>query len=136
MTWIPSEKEIADVSAADGRHRFEYFVHRVCETRAVWALYQDGWASVSGDEGEAMIPFWPHRAFAEAFRVGAWQGFEPRRVELGEFLQTWIPGMEKQGVLPAIFPVPTGSSVVVTLEDLDSALRRELEVVYGIEDPE
>jgi len=135
MSWVPTDKEIADVLAADAGHRYEYFVHRVCETRAVWALYQDGWASVTEDAGEPMIPFWPHAAFAAAFARGAWAGFEPRKIDLADFLETWIPGMRKQGVQPAVFPAPSSTSAVVSVEDLDRVLRHELDHVYGITEP-
>ena len=133
MTWVPNEKEIADVLAADGRHRYEYFIHRVCEARAVWALYNEGWASVGQDTGETMIPVWPHQAYANAFRTGPWVDFEPRKIDLEEFITTWLPGMQKEGLQPAVFPVPAGTSVIVTAEDLDANLRHELEDVHGVE---
>ncbi len=134
MTWIPNEKEIASVIASDGRHRYEYFIHRVCETRAVWALYQEGWASVADEKGDTIIPFWPHQAYATAFASGGWASFEPRKIDLQEFLASWIPGMKKQGVHPAIFPVAVGGSVVVSLDDLEAHLRHELDEVHGIAD--
>lgn len=134
MSWDPSEKEVASVLAADGRHRYEYFVHRACEARAVWALYNDGWASVGQDSGEPLIPLWPHEVYATAFATGPWSGFAPRRVALEDFLRAWIPGMRKEGVQPAIFPVPAGSSVIVGLDDLDGHLREELDRVYGVDD--
>jgi hypothetical protein len=133
MTWVPSEREIASVLSADTRHRYEYFIHRVCEAKAVWALYQEGWASIGDEGGGQMIPFWPHQAFAAAFATGAWAGFEPRKIALDDFLQTWIPGMRQRGVEPAIFPVAAGNSAVVSLDDLDANLRHELDEVYGIE---
>lgn len=120
--------------AADGRQRYEYFIHRVCETKVVWALYKDGWASVGQDEGEPIIPLWPHTAYAEAFAIGAWTGFMPRRIELHEFLEAWIPGLRENGIEPAIFPVTTGNSVLVSLDDLDANLREELAKVYGEEE--
>lgn len=134
MTWVPTPNEIASVVASDGRHRYEYFIHRVCETKAVWALYNEGWASVGQDEGETMIPFWPHEAFAKAFAIGGWAGFTPRKIELHEFLEAWIPGLRQNAIQPAIFPVATGSSVLVSLDDLEANLRHELDEVYGEEE--
>lgn len=134
MSWVPTEKEIASVIAADGHHRYEYFIHRVCEARAVWALYNGGWASVGQDTAEPMIPLWPHEAYAQAFAIDAWAGFQPRKIELDEFMDTWIPGMRKNGMDPAIFPVPVGTSVVVSLDDLEANLRHELDEVYGIDE--
>ncbi len=134
MSWSLSEKEKASVLVADARHRYEYFIHRVCETRAMWALFKDGWASVADDTGEPMLPLWPHQAYASAFATGAWLGFEPRKISLDEFLRSWIPGMRKEGLVPAVFPVPTGSSVIVTLDDLEAHLRHELDEVYGVDE--
>jgi hypothetical protein len=134
MTWELSEKERISVLAADSRHRYEYFIHRVCETKAVWALYNEGWASVGQDTGESLIPLWPHEAYAEAFAKTGWVGFTPRRIALDDFLKAWIPGMRKEGIQPAIFPVPDGNSAVLPLDDLDAHLRQELAEVYGVEE--
>lgn len=134
MTWVPNEKEIAQVQVADARHRYEYFIHRVCEAKAVWALFNDGWASVPGDEGEQLIPIWPHEAYAKAFAVGAWAAFQPRRIALDDFLREWIPGLRRAGLQPAVFPVPVGNSILVALDDLEANLRHELSEVYGIEE--
>lgn len=134
MSWEPTEKEIQQVIVADARHRYEYFIHRVCEAKAVWALFNDGWASVAGDNGEQLIPVWPHQVYAQTFATGAWAAFQPRRIALEDFLEEWIPGFERAALQPAVFPVPEGSSILVTAEDLDANLRHELSEVYGIED--
>lgn len=130
MTWVPREKEIAALLAADGRPRYEYFIHRVCDTRRVWALYDDGWASL-GDGDEKLIPFWPHAVFAERFAVGEWVTYTPREIELDAFLSTWIPGLAAEGVQPAIFPNQEGKAIIITLADLEANLRHELSESYG-----
>lgn len=130
MPWIPKEKEIDALLAADAKRRYEYFIHRVCDTRKVWGLYSDGWASL-GDGAEKLIPFWPHQAYALRFQVGDWSTFEPREIELDDFLDHWIAGMRKNGVAPAIFPVGSGKAVVVTLDDLEANLRFQLAEAYG-----
>lgn len=132
MTGVLTEKEFASVVAADAQHRFEYFVHRVCETKKVWTLYSEGWASFEED-GKQMIPFWPHEQYAARFRSGEWAAYEPKSIELHEFLDRWIAGMKKEGVGPAIFPVESGSAILVGLDDLDANLRHELAEYYGEE---
>lgn len=129
MTWVPKEREVAAVLAADGRKRYEYFIHRVSDTRKVWGLFQDGWASL-GDGDEKLIPFWPHSVFAARFAVGEWSGYSPREIDLEEFLTRWIPGMELEGIQPAVFPNAAGSAVVVSLADLEANLRYELGEAY------
>lgn len=134
MTWVPSEKEIASVLTADTAHRYEYFIHRVCEAKAAWALYNDGWASVLDDDGTSLVPLWPHQAYAQAFAVGNWAGFTPRRIALDDLLGEWIPGMRRAELRPAVFPVPSGSAALVSLDDLEAHLRHELSEVYGVDD--
>lgn len=133
MTWVPTEKEIADVLRADGEHRLEYFIHRVCEARALWALFDDGWASYPDDDGTPLILLWPHQVFAQPYAAGSWAAFTPRRIPLDEFLETWIDGMRRANTKPALFPVPSGNSIIVTLDELEAGLRQELSEVYGVD---
>jgi hypothetical protein len=126
MAWIPKEKEIAALLIADEQRRYEYFLRRVSETRAVWSLRSDGRASWGDEGGQRLIPFWPHAAFAQRCATGAWQDFQPAEIGLDVFLDRWIPGLKTEGIAPAIFPVPSGSTVIVTLETLAAALRHEL----------
>lgn len=129
MAWLPKEKEIEAMLAAEGRKRYEYFIHRVCDTRKIWGLYDGGWASL-GDGEKKLIPFWPHEAYASRFRATDWSAYAPKEIELGVFLESWIPGMRSAGASPAIFPVGSGSSVLVSLDDLEANLRHELSNSY------
>lgn len=131
--WVLKDKEVDAVLAADGKRRFEYFIHRVCDSRKVWGLYQEGWASL-GDGETKLMPLWPHQAFAARFITGQWAEYEPRAIELDEFLQRWIPLMESEGIEPAVFPNLAGSAVLVSTADLETQLRRELEECYGRDD--
>jgi hypothetical protein len=129
MAWLPKEKEIEVMVSADEKRRYEYFVHRVCDTRKVWSLYDGGWASL-GDGKKKLVPLWPHETYAERFKKEDWSSYAPKQIELGVFLERWIPGMRADGVEPAIFPVQSGASVVVSLEDLEANLRHELSNSY------
>ena len=39
--------------AADGKRRYEYFVHRVCDMDKIWGLHHNGWASLG--DGDTII---------------------------------------------------------------------------------
>jgi hypothetical protein len=130
MTWIPKDKEIEALLSADGKRRYEYFIHRVCDTRKVWGLFDDGWASL-GDGEKKLIPLWPHQVFAERFKAADWSSYTPREIDLDVFLERWIPGMRAEGVEPAIFPNASGSALIVSLFDLEDNLRHELSESYG-----
>ena len=132
MTWIPKEKEIDALLSADGKRRYQYFIHRVCDTRKMWGLFSDGWASL-GDGEKKLIPFWPHQIYAERFKSTDWSSYVPREIDLEVLLERWIPGMSAEGVGPAIFPNASGSAVIVSLADLEANLRHELSESYGEE---
>jgi hypothetical protein len=129
MAWIPREKEFEAMLGAEAKKRYEYFIHRVCDTRKVWGLHDGGWASL-GDGDRKLIPFWPHDAYAARFQTGDWSTYMPKEIELGVFLDRWIPGMRSDGTAPAIFPVGSGTSVVVSLDALEANLRQELSNYY------
>ncbi|MBI5426634.1 MAG: DUF2750 domain-containing protein [Opitutae bacterium] len=129
MAWLPKEKEVEAMLGADGKKRYEYFIHRVCDTRKVWGLHDGGWASL-GDGDKKWIPFWPHEIYASRFRTADWSSYVPKEIELGAFLDRWLPGMRADGVAAAIFPVGPGSSVLVSLDDLEANLRHELSNSY------
>jgi hypothetical protein len=129
MAWIPKEKEIETMLAADRKRRYEYFIHRVCDTRKLWGLYADGWATL-GDGEKKLIPVWPHERYAERFMTEDWSSYTPKEIELGVFLDRWIPGMKKDGAEPASFPIGSGRSIVVSLDDLEANLRYELSEHY------
>ena len=112
--------------AADGKRRYEYFIHRVADTQRVWSLHADGWAALGDDEGKKLFPLWPHEKYAERFKKEGFEAYEPRAIDLDLFVEEWLPKMKEAGVSPAVFPVATGASVVVSCDDLQANLRHEL----------
>ncbi len=126
MPWVPKDSEIEAMIGADGRRRYEYFIHRVGDTRRVWSLHADGWAALGDDEGKKLFPLWPHRKYAERFKKEEWEGYTPQAIDLDPFIDEWLPKMKESGVSPAVFPVSSGASVVVTCEELQANLRDEL----------
>ena len=120
-----AEKEIESMLCADAKQRCEYFIHHVCDTGKVWSLYKEGWATL-GDGAKTFIPFWPHPEYAERFRTGAWLSYQTKEISLDTFIERWIPGMKKDNMGPAIFPVSEGSLATICLGDLEENLRFEL----------
>ena len=47
------------------------------------------------------MPVWPHPAYAVACAQGAWQGHVPAAIPLDEWLEDWLPGVERDGRLVA-----------------------------------
>ena len=106
--------------------RHGYFVRKVGDTRQVWGLHQDGWATAQA-EGKVAIPFWPEAAFAQACASGEWEHFQPRAIALDDFLTKWLPGMASNDQLAFVFPVPQGRASIAAAADLLRHLQHEAE---------
>lgn len=121
----PPEPEISALLAASGAQRYAYFLRRVCASGKVWGLHSDGWA-ILGEGNRRLLPLWPDEAFAEHFRQADLAAYAPKSIELSGFLDQWLPGMKAKGMEVAIFPVGSGDSVFVVLDELEANLRHGL----------
>jgi hypothetical protein len=128
-----SDKEAGAVLRLDGPARYEHFVKTVVDWEAAWGLWGDGWATATDDEGAVFFPLWPARRYAEMCATQDWAGCEARAIPLDDLLEHILPLLRGQGARPAVFPTPQVKGVVVTLQELEDALRREA-TKYGVGD--
>ena len=129
MTWAMHDREFESVTGLPAARRYAYFIKKVADWRLVWSLAaDDGWVLAADDEGHECVPVWPHSRFAVAAAKGNWAGHEPRSIELAHWLERWIPGMLRDGLLVAVFPTPERKGVVVSPERLKADLEEELEL--------
>lgn len=106
--------------------RYEYFIKKVVDFEEVWGLYNDGWAISIDEKNRKMIPFWPRKDFAEACAINEWSSYIAVSIELEDFINEWLPGMEADILLPSIF-WNNEDSVVVEINKLLSDLECELD---------
>lgn len=106
------------------RERYGYCVRKVADTRQVWGLHDEGWATAQVD-GKVAIAFWPEAAFAQACASGDWADYQPRAIALDDLLGKWLPGMASNGQLACVFPVPQGSASIAAPADLLMDLQHE-----------
>ena len=69
-----------------------------------WNIIKDGWVLMGDANQTEIVPVWSHPMFAEAFAVGEWLGYTPKKIHLEEWMTKWIPGMEKDHRMVAVFP--------------------------------
>ena len=122
-----SEGEIHAILQLDGPQRFAHFVKRVADEEKAWGLWNDGWALMANVDGAQVFPLWPASEYAALHRTGEWADYEPREISLEDLLEELIPKLGKSGVLPGVFPTPTGRGVTPTPQEFAAALRSELE---------
>jgi hypothetical protein len=127
MSWRIHDKEFESVMALPPPARYEYFVKRVADWEAIWSLGSDeGYAVMGDDDGHELLPVWPHELFAAASATGDWTANKLRRIDLDAWMERWLPGLERDGRMVAVFPSPNRKGVVVPPERLRHDLQAEL----------
>jgi hypothetical protein len=125
-----SDGEFRGVTALSGPDRYSHFVRRVADFEEIWSLRTAaGWVAMGGDSNRKCVPVWPHKRYAEAFIRGDWSDATAAMIGLDAWMGRWLPGMARDGLQVAVFPVegekPQG--VVVSPERLRHDLGEELE---------
>jgi hypothetical protein len=126
VTWNINGKEFETVLRLRPEKRYEYFIKKVADWQEIWSLWKDGWVLMGDANQTEIVPVWPHPMFAEAFAVGEWLGYAPKKIDLEEWMTKWIPGMEKDHRVVAVFPAGESQTTTVTPLKLKSDLEEEL----------
>jgi hypothetical protein len=128
LTWELNDSEFEALTDSPGPKRYEYFIKRSADMEQVWGLTNDeGWASGKDDDsGSETFAVWPHKRYAEACAKDEWEGRTPEAIDMKEWLDGWLPDLEKDGRKVAVFPVPSGVSVNTAPDQVGEDLRTEL----------
>jgi hypothetical protein len=89
-------------SEQDSIDNHRRFIERVAKVRVVWGLKSaKGWAvAPSNDhEGREVMPFWSDRAYAARAAKDEWAEYEATSIDLDSFIDNWLLGMNKGGLL-------------------------------------
>lgn len=121
-----NNKELEAVMKLPANKRYEYFIKKVVDFEEVWGLYNDGWAMTQDNTGEMLIPFWPSKEFAELCSIDEWSDFAPESIELEEFINDWLPGIQDDGYKVSVF-WNNDDSAVLEVDTLLKDLEKELE---------
>jgi len=128
MTWKPTDKEISTLVAEISDKRYEYFIHKVVDQRQVWSLRDSGgWRVVEDNAKHECVPVWPHPRYAELYATEEFQDSHPEAIPLDIFIERWLPGMEKDKRLVAVFPTPQNKGIVALPLELLNQLETEKE---------
>ena len=76
------------------------------ENGCVWGLQdaEENWALVGSTDSDTIdvIPFWSNEEFAQALCNGDWYIYKPVPIEMGEFLDEWLPGMHSDVLMVGV----------------------------------
>lgn len=82
--------------------RLDRFCARAAASGEVWVLTEgDECAVVESNDFEEseVMPFWSDRAPAVSAATGDWSRYTPQAIPLEDFLGTWLPSMDEDGML-------------------------------------
>ncbi|MFC4353763.1 DUF2750 domain-containing protein [Chryseomicrobium palamuruense] len=116
------KKELHELTRLPADTRYEVFLDIVANTKQVWGLFQEGWATAEDAKGAQRIFFWPTEEFAKHQASKEWPGFTPKSIALDEFVETWLPGLEKDEIQISVFSTAKDEILVeaeTLLEDLE-----------------
>lgn len=107
--------------------RYAHFLTQIALWEEVWSLRNDeGWVGINSD-GEECFPVWPHADFANSWATDDWSDCRAEAVPLDLWMERWLPGMEADGSLIAVFPVDhVDGGMVVDPSELFTAINEEL----------
>lgn len=121
-----SQKKVDAVTALPGAERYSHFVKVAADLRAVWGLYHSGWALVLDADGRPFFPIWPAAPYAAQCAISEWEGYQPRQIELDDFLEQLLPQLRQSNTGVAVFLTPTEQGTTPALEVIEADLRSEL----------
>ncbi len=114
-----TDKQIHAFNAMPAEQRFDIFVDSIVSNKSVWGLLsEEGWVIISGDEEDEYLPVWSHEELASIWASGMHSDSQASSIELKDWLEEWLPGMKKNGLLIAVSPNTEGDSITLGAEEL------------------
>ena len=127
MTWAINDKEFKAVIALPAPKRYKYFISRVADWEQVWTLgHEDEFVLAADDDGNRLLPLWPHEKYADACATGPWGGSIPQTIQLTELLDELLPDLLTEGHLVAVFLTPADKGIHRSPDELHHDLKAAL----------
>ncbi len=112
---------VQDTPAA-ANERYEIFLVEVAVTKLVWGLRNDVGCANRSTTSEPVAPFWSDRDAAQRCAQETFPGYEPEEIPLEEFVQDFLPELERLGLWVGVNPSPTMTGIEVPPVHLARAL--------------
>ncbi|WP_144558354.1 DUF2750 domain-containing protein [Shouchella miscanthi] len=119
--------EIEKTMRMNSQKRYEYFIKKVSDYEEVWSLRNEqGWVTSKLDNGSTSLNFWPTKEHAELCAMKEWKKTVAVSIDLEEFIDSWLPGIDNDGVSVSIF-FNNKDSITVPVKEILNDLEQELE---------
>ena len=84
--------------------RIARFVTEVRRTEVAWGLYDETWARAPTEDGTEALPLWSRPEHAARCIAGLYATFTPRRIDLEDLCDAWLPGMQEDRITAVLDP--------------------------------
>jgi hypothetical protein len=106
--------------------RYEYFLKRVADTTIVWGLYNEGWGLVEDEDHNQAVAVWPDIEFALACASDLWSDYNPKEIEVHEFVDDFLPGLASDGLKTAVFMTLSDRGIIAEPLQLKQEIQDQL----------
>ena len=90
----------------DLQENFDRLIVECLEQGCIWGLQDatENWALVGSTDHDDIdvIPFWSSKSLAEELCGDDWDVYKPVAIEIEEFLDDWLPGMNSDVLLVGV----------------------------------
>jgi hypothetical protein len=123
---VPDEQFHALIRSP-GPARYKHAVSQVADRSELWSLENDdGFVTLSTDDGRFAVPIWPRREYAAACVGPRWENARPTAIPMDKWVAVLVEESRESETAIAVFPLPDGTSVLVPVErfaeDVDAEL--------------
>lgn len=100
-----STEDFISISKLSPEERANVMLKQIVELEHLWGLFgKEGWLLLQAEE-DTCLPVWPTESFATAWEKEDFPDCKPQQIQLNDFLEQWLPGMQKNGTLILMFPM-------------------------------
>jgi len=92
-------------SNADMREDYNSFVNESLDSGIIWGLRsQEGWAVCASNDypDKEVILFWSKKNKALEHAIDDWSDYLPVKIGLDDFIDSWLHGMDEDGVFAGV----------------------------------
>jgi len=95
--------------------RYSYFVEEILRQKAIWGLRNssNNWVMLGDGQGKEYLPVWPNSSSALQCASGDWEGACPSEISLSDWLDKWLPGLDRDGRTLSVYPTANSQGLIV-----------------------
>ena len=113
--------------------RYDAILMHCKQKKDIWVLQDEGGCLLIDLGSEKVLPIWHDSALAELWKGKEYQMFSANKVSYADFIEKWLPGMNKDGYKLGVAPNLAGEGIVVNTEEFAADIGIRLDAYFTVE---